>query len=162
MDGTNALSRLTDQPVLDSIAEPLSRAVRDTYELAGPVGQQAKNAMHGVWLRHPLHPVFTDLPVGAWTVGLVLDAIAASNHDRATERAADVAVAVGLAGAAAAAVTGFTDWSETDGHSRRTGLVHGLLNIAATTLYATAYVLRKRGSRATGQACALAGYSIAA
>jgi nitrite reductase/ring-hydroxylating ferredoxin subunit/uncharacterized membrane protein len=162
MNGTAAIDRLTDQPALDAIAEPLSRAVRGAYNAAGSAGARAKNAMHGVWLRHPLHPVFTDLPVGAWTVGLVLDAIAASNHDRATERAADVAVAVGLAGAAAAAVTGLTDWSETDGHSRRTGLVHGLLNIAATTLYATAYLLRRRGSRATGQACALAGYSIAA
>src|SRR5206468_3652688 len=47
------------------------------------------------------------------------------------------------------------------GRSRRTGLVHGLLNIAATTLYATAYLLRKNGSRSSGQTCALAGYSIA-
>ena len=42
MNGTNVLSRLTDQPVLNSIAEPLGRAVRDAYELAGPVGQQAQ------------------------------------------------------------------------------------------------------------------------
>jgi nitrite reductase/ring-hydroxylating ferredoxin subunit/uncharacterized membrane protein len=162
MNGTSAIARLTDQPALDAVAEPLSRAVRGAYDAAGSAGARMKNAVHGVWLRHPLHPVFTDLPIGAWTVGLVLDAVAAAKHDRAMERAADVAVAVGLAGAAAAAVTGLTDWSETAGRSRRTGLVHGLLNIAATTLYATAYVLRKRGSRATGQACALAGYSIAA
>jgi len=64
--------------------------------LAGPVGQQAKNAMHGVWLRHPLHPVFTDVPIGAWTTGLVLDAVAARTHDPATQQAADVAIGVGL------------------------------------------------------------------
>src|SRR5437762_12572051 len=133
MPSTNALARLTDQPVLDPIAEPLSRAVRGAYDLAGPAGQQIKNAVHGVWLRHPLHPVFTDLPLGAWTTGLVLDAIAARTHDRGMQRAADVAIGVGLAGAAGAAVTGITDWSETSGHARRTGLVHGLLNIAATT-----------------------------
>src|SRR3954462_1876690 len=125
MESTNALSRLMDQPALDRVAEPLSRAVRGAYELAGPGGQRAKNLVHGVWLRHPLHPVFTDLPIGAWTTGLVLDAMAARNRDRGMERAADVAVAVGLAGAAAAAVTGLTDWSETDGRSRRTGLIHG-------------------------------------
>jgi nitrite reductase/ring-hydroxylating ferredoxin subunit/uncharacterized membrane protein len=134
--------------------------VRNTHELAGPVGQQAKNAMHGVWLRHPLRPVFTDLPIGAWTTGLVLDATAArTKEDRAMEEA--VAIAVGLAGAAGAAVSGLTDWSETSGQARRTGLLHGLLNIAATTLYATAFVLRKRGARSTGQSCALAGYTIA-
>jgi nitrite reductase/ring-hydroxylating ferredoxin subunit len=75
--------------------------------------------------------------------------------------AADIAIGVGLAGAAGAAVTGLTDWSETSGQARRTGLVHGLLNIAATTLYATAFVLRKRGARSSGQSCALAGYTIA-
>lgn len=161
MDGTTAIARFTDQPALDAVAEPLSRAVRGAYEAAGSAGARAKNAMHGVWLRHPLHPVFTDLPIGAWTTGLVLDSVAAAQHDPAMERAADVAIAVGLVGAAGAAVTGLTDWSETDGRSRRTGLIHGLLNIAATTLYATAYVLRRRGSRTSGQTCALAGYTIA-
>src|SRR5438874_892805 len=161
MESTSALSRIADQPALDPIAEPLSQAVRDVYELAGPTGQQMKNAIHGVWLGHPLHPVFTDLPIGAWTTGLVLDAVAATNHDRTMERAADVAIAVGLAGAAAAAVTGLTDWSDTSGRSRRSGLLHGLLNIAATTLYTAAFILRKRGARAPGQSCALAGYGIA-
>jgi len=161
MDSANAISRFIDQPALDAIATPLSRAIRVAYDSAGPAGQQAKNAMHGVWLGHPLHPVFTDLPLGAWTTGLVLDAVASVNRDRGMARAADVAIAVGLAAAAGAAVTGLTDWSETSGRSRRTGLVHGLLNIAATTLYATAYLLRKNGSRSSGQTCALAGYSIA-
>ena len=161
MDSTSAVSQLTDQPALDTIGEPLSRAIRGAYESGGAAGQTAKNLAHGVWLGHPLHPVFTDLPLGAWTTGLVLDAIGATNRDPAMERAADVAIAVGLAGAAAAAVTGLTDWSETSGRARRTGLVHGLLNIAATTLYASAFALRKRGARASGQSCALAGYSIA-
>ncbi len=161
MEGTNSLARLTDQPALDAIAEPLSRGIRGAYELAGPAGRVAKNTLHGVWLRHPLHPVFTDLPIGAWTTGLVLDAVAARTNDEATKRAADVAIGVGLAGAAGAAVTGLTDWSETSGQSRRTGLVHGLLNIAATTLYAAAFVLRKNGSRQVGQTCAIAGYTVA-
>jgi len=161
MESTNALTRLADQPALDIVAEPLSQVVRGAYQAAGPAGQRAKNAVHGVWLGHPLHPVFTDLPIGAWTTALVLDAAAAASHDRGMERAADVAIAVGLAGAAAAAVTGLTDWSETSGRSRRTGLVHGLLNIAATTLFASAYILRKSGSRTTGQSCALAGYTVA-
>ena len=161
METTNALAQIADQPALDVIAEPLSRAVRGAYELAGPAGERAKNALHGVWLHHPLHPVFTDLPLGAWTTGLVLDAVAATNRDESMARAADVAIAVGLAGAAAAALTGLTDWSETDGRSRRTGLVHGLLNIAATTLFATSFLLRKRGARASGQSCAVAGYGIA-
>jgi len=161
MESTSALVQMADQPALDVIAEPLSNAIRSAYSTAGPAGQVAKNAMHGVWLQHPLHPVFTDVPIGAWTTGLVLDAAAAVRHEPVLEQAADMAIAVGLVGAAGAAVTGLTDWSETSGRSRRTGLVHGLLNIAATTLYAAAYVLRKNGSRSAGQTCAIAGYGIA-
>lgn len=162
MKDENALTRLADQPALDAVAEPLSRAVRGAYQLAGDAGTRAKNAMHGVWLGHPLHPVFTDLPLGAWTTGLVLDAMASRDGDRGLQRAADVAIAVGLAGAAGAALTGLTDWSETSGRARRTGLLHGLMNIAATTLYVAAYALRRSGSRASGQSCALAGFGIAA
>lgn len=161
MDSTNALVRVVDQPALDTIAEPLGAAIRQAYSRAGDAGQVVKNAMHGVWLGHPLHPVFTDVPIGAWTTGLVLDAVGAIREDEGLERASDVAMAVGLVGALGAAVTGLTDWSETQGRSRRTGLLHGFLNITATALYATAYALRKSGSRSAGTSCALAGYTIA-
>ena len=161
MESTNVITRLTDQLALDRLAEPLSSAVRGVYQAAGPNGQALKNAMHGVWLGHPLHPVFTDIPIGAWTTGLVLDAVAASNGNASMEEAADVAIAVGLAGAVASAATGLTDWSETSGRSRRAGLLHGLLNLAATTLYGAAFAFRRRGARSAGQSCVLAGYPLA-
>ncbi|HZP47855.1 MAG TPA: Rieske 2Fe-2S domain-containing protein [Vicinamibacterales bacterium] len=159
MDQTNVLATVTDQPALDRIAEPLSRAVRDVYESAGPAGAQMKNAMHGVWLGHPLHPVFTDIPIGAWTTALAIDACA--NGDRGMRRAATMAFGVGLAGAVASAATGLTDWSETSGRARREGLLHGLLNVAATALTAIAYVQRLNSARDRGRACAWAGYAIA-
>jgi nitrite reductase/ring-hydroxylating ferredoxin subunit/uncharacterized membrane protein len=162
MANSNALSVLTDQPALDAIAEPLSQAVRDAYAAGGDTGRQLKNAAHGVWLGHPLHPVLTDLPLGAWTTALVLDAAAAAGHDRGMARAANVAVAVGLVGALGAAVTGLTDWSETSGQTRRTGLVHGLMNLTATGLFAASYVLRRnRPRRAAGRNCSTMGYAVA-
>ncbi len=161
MDSTNAIARLTDQPALDVLAEPLSNAVHALYDSAGSTGALIKNAMHGVWLGHPLHPVFTDIPIGAWTTSLVLDAVGAVRDDGSMDDAADVAMAVGLAGAAASAVTGLTDWSETSGGSRRSGLVHGLLNLTATGLYTAAYMLRRSGSRNAGRSYALAGYAVA-
>jgi len=151
--------QVVDSPALDRIAEPLSKAVRGAYEAAGPAGQQLKDAAHGVWLGHPLHPVFTDLPLGAWTTALALDCTA--NGDEGRRRAATFAMGVGLAGALGAAVTGLTDWSETQGQSRRTGLLHGLLNITATTLFATSWAMRQRDSHDTGRAAAWAGYAIA-
>ena len=161
MTSVSALSRLTDQPALDVIADPLSRAVRGTYEAAGDAGRRAKNTMHGVWLGHPLHPALVAIPLGAWTTAVALDVAAAANGDRGMSRAADFAIAVGLVGAAGSAVTGLTDWSETSGRARRTGLVHGLMNIAATGLCAVSYLLRKTGSRAAGQTCSAAGLAIA-
>jgi nitrite reductase/ring-hydroxylating ferredoxin subunit len=58
-------------------------------------------------------------------------------------------------------VTGLTDWSETQGASRRTGLVHGLLNLAATALMAAAFVQRRRRGDEAGRGPAWAGYALA-
>jgi nitrite reductase/ring-hydroxylating ferredoxin subunit/uncharacterized membrane protein len=159
MMGTNALIAAADQPALDQIAEPLGQAVRNAFEAGGPVGRQAKDALHGVWLGHPLHPVLTDVPIGAWTTALALDA--AGNGDPGMRRAATFAMGVGLAGAVGAAVTGLTDWSETQGQSRRTGLVHGLLNIAATSLMTTSFFQRRGNGHSNGRAFAWTGFAIA-
>lgn len=159
MGTTNALTQVADQPALDPIAEPLSHAVRDVFASAGRSGERAKDALHGVWLHHPLHPVFTDVPIGAWTAALALDASA--NGDPGMRRAATFAIGVGLLGAVGAAVTGLTDWSETQGRARRVGLVHGLLNIAATSLMTAAFFQRQRNSHANGRACAWSGFAIA-
>ena len=97
MDSTSMLTRVVDIPAIDHVAKPLSKAVREAYEAAGPRGRRAKNTLHGVWLGHPLHPVLTDLPIGAWTTALALDA--AANGDPGMRRAATFAMGVGLAGA---------------------------------------------------------------
>ena len=160
MSQTN-LDVVANQPWLDAVGKPLSEAIRALFMNAGPAGRTVKNALHGVWLGHPLHPVFTDVPIGAWTAALALDAKAAVTNDPAYGHAADFALGVGLVGAAGAAITGLNDWSETEGSSRRLGLLHGLLNVSATALVATAYGLRRNGSRTAGRACAVAGYGVA-
>ena len=155
------LDVVSNQPWLDAVGKPLSEAVRALFANAGPAGRTVKNALHGVWLGHPLHPGLTDVPIGAWTTALALDARQAATGDEGYGRAADFAIVVGLVAAAGAAVTGLNDWSETDGRSRRLGLLHGLLNVAATACVATSYVLRRNGSRTAGRAAGLAGYGVA-
>lgn len=155
------LEAIAEQPWLDTVGKPLSEGVRQAFSSTGPVGRAAKNALHGVWLGHPLHPVFTDVPIGAWTTALALDAREASTGDEAFGRAADFALGVGLVGAVGAAITGLNDWSETEGRSRRLGLLHGLLNITATACVATSYILRRNGSRPAGRAAAVVGYGVA-
>src|SRR5688572_2091000 len=159
MESSNSLVQIVDNPGIDQIAKPLSKAVRDAYEAGGPTGREIKDALHGKWLGHPLHPALTSLPLGAWSTALALDA--AGNGDPGMRRAATFAIGVGLAGAVGAAVTGLTDWSETGGQARRAGLVHGLLNVTATALMATSFVMRKNGDHDDGRACAWTGYAIA-
>jgi nitrite reductase/ring-hydroxylating ferredoxin subunit/uncharacterized membrane protein len=160
MTQTN-LDRVADQQWLESVGKPLSEGVRGAFQNAGPAGQAVKNALHGVWLGHPLHPVLTDLPIGAWTTALAFDAREVATGDPEYGRAADFALGIGIVGALGAAVTGLNDWSETDGQSRRVGLLHGLLNLTATTLVATSYMLRRNGARSAGRTSAAAGYAIA-
>src|SRR5687768_5979918 len=159
MESSNSLLQVVDNPGIDRVAKPLSRAVRDAYESAGPTGREIKNALHGKWLGHPLHPALTSVPLGAWTTALALDC--AADDDPGMRRAATFAMGVGLAGAVGSAVTGLTDWSETGGQARREGLVHGLLNVTATALMATAFTRRKLDSHEDGRAFAWTGYAIA-
>ena len=112
------LRLLTDwldrQGWLESTANVLQPAVKGFFDRLGPARRGVKNFLHGTWLGHPLHPVMTDLPLGAWTVTLLLDAMDDGRGRSGVARAADASVALGLVGAAGSAVTGLTDWSETD------------------------------------------------
>jgi nitrite reductase/ring-hydroxylating ferredoxin subunit/uncharacterized membrane protein len=142
---------------LDAVAEPVVDTVRDVLSRTPAI----KDALHGVWLGHPLHVVLTDIPVGAWSTAILLDAVDAVPGENGYSRAADAAIAIGLAGAAGAAVTGLTDWSETDGGSRRVGMVHGLINIAATSFFAVSLLRRRAGRRAAGRRASAVGYLFA-
>lgn len=82
--------------------------------------------------------------VGAWTTAVVLDVASATTGNHALVGAARAAMTVGVVGALAAAAAGVTDWSDTDGESRRIGLMHGVLNLAATVLLLVAVVVGGR------------------
>jgi nitrite reductase/ring-hydroxylating ferredoxin subunit/uncharacterized membrane protein len=157
---SDPIDLMTTAPGVGPVAETLATAVRKAYEAGGDAGAQVKSALNGVWLGHPLHPVLTDVPLGAWTTAVACDALDTATNRNDLSGCARAAVTVGLAGAVAAAVAGLTDWSDTDGHARRVGLVHGVLNLAATGLFATSLVARSREPRG-GRGWALAGYVVA-
>jgi nitrite reductase/ring-hydroxylating ferredoxin subunit/uncharacterized membrane protein len=157
--GEAAVENLERQDWLEPLAENVQRAIVAAFHAAGETGRRVRDFLHGTWLGHPLHPVLTDVPLGAWTVATVLDLTGGRNGHE--DRAADAAVGIGLAGAAGAAVTGLTDWQHTSSEERRLGLVHGLLNISAATLYATSLALRLRGARTAGRATGALGFTVA-
>jgi nitrite reductase/ring-hydroxylating ferredoxin subunit/uncharacterized membrane protein len=149
---------IADQKWLESAAEPIADAVQTLFP--GDAGRAVKNALHGTWFGHPLHPALVAVPLGAWTAATVFDALDALSDRRELRAGADLAVAVGILGALGAAATGATDWSETDGRARTIGLLHGLLNVTATALYTASFFLRKRKQRSAGVALSMLGFAL--
>ena len=136
---------------LDRLAKPLvrvvSRAVRP---------RAVRNLLSGTYLGHPLHPMLTDLPIGAWGMSAVLDTVGGA----AAEPAADLLVTVGVAAAVPTAASGLNDWSDTYGRETRAGLVHALAMTTALSLYVASAAARAQGRRRRGKALGLAGLGV--
>ena len=143
---------------LDTLADPLQSWARGV--LTSPALKKFKNILHGTWLGHPVHPMITDIPLGSWTASMLFDLLWLASEREDMASAADVTMALGLLGAGAAAVTGLTDWSETDATDRRVGLAHGLLNAGALTTNLASYGLRRAGKRRSAIALASLGYAV--
>lgn len=121
----------------------------------------AKSWLNGAWLGHPLHPALTDVPIGAWTMTLSLDALAAVSGSEGMRRAADATLAIGIAGAVGAAAAGVADWSDTQGEARRIGALHALLNSTALLLNLWSLAKRLTGSRGGAVALSTMAYAAA-
>jgi nitrite reductase/ring-hydroxylating ferredoxin subunit/uncharacterized membrane protein len=148
-----ALNRLIEalerQQSLDAISAPVASLVQ-----AATRSDTVKNLLSGPWLGHQLHPVMTDLPIGFWTSALVLDVAGGE----ASEKAADILVAMGNLSAVGAAASGLADWSDLYGGPQRSGLVHAATNAAALSLFSLSSLARMAGNRGAGRALAVAGW----
>jgi nitrite reductase/ring-hydroxylating ferredoxin subunit/uncharacterized membrane protein len=133
---------LRRQGWMDGFAEAVQSAIGAAYGALGAPGRSLKNLMHGTTvLGHPLHPALTDIPLGAWTVGVLAD-WAAMATGRVSMQVGDIALAIGLAGALLSAAAGYTDFHETYGHERRTALTHGLAMTTVVVVDAISLALR--------------------
>jgi nitrite reductase/ring-hydroxylating ferredoxin subunit/uncharacterized membrane protein len=155
---------LAKQAWVDQVADALQPIINDLFNNSGQAGRTVKDALNGVWLGHPVHPMITDVPVGAWTLAQVFDVVSAQRGDDAgLDNASDLAVGVGVVAAVGAAATGFTDWSEVGGIQRKMGLVHGLLNAVSLVFYLGSLALRLNGGdRARARTLSATGYLISA
>lgn len=152
------VDRLARSGVLDRIADVVQPQIRALLDGTGPLAP-IKDLLHGTTLRHPLHPALTDVPIGAWTMTAVFDAVATTGNDR-FEAAADLSLGLGIAGALAAVATGYAEWSDTSGEPKRLGMAHALTNAAALGLYLWSAGARRSGARGVGIATAFAGYGL--
>jgi uncharacterized membrane protein len=162
-DGTAAeLHRGVSKPALQPPVDETVQRILDKalYASGRPEAQKLRNFLNGTWLGEPLHVVLTDVPVGAWTTAMIFDLLDLILHRKEFASAADVSIGIGLAGAADAAITGATDWSDVDPPARRLGLVHGLLNLGGTAIFATSLVLRRKKFRRSGFIVSALGYAV--
>ncbi|CAM5272746.1 Nitrite reductase/ring-hydroxylating ferredoxin subunit/uncharacterized membrane protein OS=Streptomyces griseomycini OX=66895 GN=FHS37_007173 PE=4 SV=1 [Streptomyces griseomycini] len=139
------LDALERDPRADAATDVLTRRVR-----ALPLGR-ARDALHGRWLGHPVHPLMVQVPIGSWMSAAVLDLWPGRS------RGAGLLVGVGLAAAGPAALAGAVDWAELRRQQKRVGLVHAVANTAAVGLYGASLVCRLTGRAGAGRAYGFLG-----
>ena len=147
------------QTWLDRLANPLQQWLLTLFGQPGQPKRKLKDLLNGTWLGHSLHPVLTDVPLGAWSGTMLLDLVWMGNEDEGIARGSDLTLVLGLLGATGAAVTGTTDWSDLDGIDRRVGLFHGLLNGSILLTNIASLLLRLSGKRRAGIALSSVGYA---
>jgi nitrite reductase/ring-hydroxylating ferredoxin subunit/uncharacterized membrane protein len=135
------IDRIGDDARLDALEEPLGRIV-------GPLTRtnEAKSLLSGARFGHRLHPMLTDIPIGAWTSATILDLVGGRNGRRIARRL----VGVGIIAALPTAATGLSDWDDTHGADRRVGIVHALANSTALGFQLASWYARGRGHRLRG------------
>jgi nitrite reductase/ring-hydroxylating ferredoxin subunit/uncharacterized membrane protein len=143
--------RLEQARSLDPVVERVESAVNRIL----PPGT-VKDALHGRWLGHALHPLLIALPIGFWSGASLLDLTPAREGSR---RAAQRLVGAGLLVAVPTAASGLADWSALGAFHRpkRVGFVHAATNTAAAVLYGASWLARRRGDQDRGRLLALTG-----
>jgi len=149
----DVIRRVERTEALDRVAKPLAAAVGRAVR-----PRAVRNLLSGTDLGHPLHPMLTDVPIGAWTMSALLDVVGG----RSAERGADLLVAAGVLAAVPTAASGLNDWSDTYGADTRVGLVHATINTAALSLYVASLSSRAHHRRTRAKVLGLTGFALLA
>ena len=164
---TGVMQSIVDrQPWIDDVSDAIQPLINSAFSSTGEAGHYVKDFLNGVWLGHPLHPVITDVPIGAWTMTELLDILsAARGGDEGLDRAADVSLGAGVVAAVGAAVPGLVEWRDVGGAHRRLGMAHALVNVGGLTLQLASLGLRMGGngrSRGAARTLSMGGYLLSA
>ncbi|SPM37326.1 (2Fe-2S)-binding protein, partial [Mycobacterium rhizamassiliense] len=159
------VSAIGRQEWLDRPSYRLEHLLSFGYNSLGRARNTVTNALNGVWLGHPVHPPLASLTSGALGTTVALDALSLLPGQPKSEvvdasRFAARSLGVGILASIGSAITGATDWQHTHEEDRRVGLVHGVVNLAATALYAQSWWDRHKGRHGRGIALTALGYAI--
>lgn len=130
---------------LDAFGNAFGWAVGGLYKVPGT--RRLKDLLHGTWpLHHPFHPAITDWTIGGYTAMVAVDGLYLATGERGLLHAADFLLVGSFLTSLVSIVSGLTDWHETYGDERRTGMLHGLLMVIATLGFIASLALRVQGS----------------
>jgi nitrite reductase/ring-hydroxylating ferredoxin subunit/uncharacterized membrane protein len=137
-------------PAFGETGGKVARAIHGAVLGGGEGARKAADILHGVWLGHPLHPVLTDIPIGAWTLGMMCDLVAAQRGSEEAAKMADALTAIGAVAALPTAIAGVADYSAMDESAMPLATLHGLLNSAGLLLNVLSIRDRASGNRGRG------------
>jgi hypothetical protein len=138
-----------------------SRLLDRPAELISTVGRGRPRALARrakARLGHPVHPVFTDLPIGFWTSAWVLDLLPGRAKNAGAARQL---LALGVLSTVPTIVSGVGDASEMGRDERRLAAAHAALNVAATAAFAMSWWMRRGQTTSAARAVAHAGAALA-
>lgn len=147
-------------PALKEAGVKVARAIHEQVLAAGGPVREVMDVLHGTWLGHPLHPVLTDVVVGAFSLGSLFDLASLMGGGSSARRTADVLTAVGTASAIPTAITGLADFSAIPRGAAAHGLTHAAANSTALLFYLLSLAARKNGERGKGIALSTAGMAV--
>jgi len=129
------------------VGTAVSLAVHDAILKGGEPTREIADALHGKWLGHPLHPVLTDITIGAWMIGAFFDLAGICTKDKTCEQIGDRLAEVGTVSAVPTFLTGLTDFSTFPEKSATPATIHGAANVINILLYGLSVRQRRRGQR---------------
>jgi nitrite reductase/ring-hydroxylating ferredoxin subunit/uncharacterized membrane protein len=135
------------------VLDPAVAATKKAVDAALP-SDNLRDALHGVWSGHPLHPALIVLPLGSWISASLLDLMPGRRD------ASQTLVGVGLLTSVPTAAAGLADWSDLHPQQQRTGLVHAAANGVALALQYASWRARRRGAQGRGVLLSLAALGI--
>jgi nitrite reductase/ring-hydroxylating ferredoxin subunit/uncharacterized membrane protein len=135
-----AENSIVNSALVKKISEPLDAFLNRGFQTT--VLRPLKLLLNGSWLGHPLHPLLTDVPIGAWTLTIILDLVGLLFKLPQLGVASAITALIGVAGAVAAMAAGLMDWMDVGPREKAVGAVHAILNTSATVLFAVSIFMR--------------------
>lgn len=153
----NLLNRI---PGLQENGLQLARAIHNLVLDGGPSTRDVVDLLHGTWLGHPLHPVLTDVVVGAWTLGSLLDLVSLFDGSSRVADTADLLTDIGNMAALPTILSGLADFSTIPKAAADVGLTHAVCNDIAFSLYLASAAARRSEDRDRAVALSLLGAGV--